>query len=64
VVGSGSMHALGQILSKQFLERKFGVQGLYYDQDSETFVKNVFERDLNVVDTTVKIIGDTSRPRA
>jgi hypothetical protein len=53
VTDDGHVNPLGQILAHDFLEYRVGREGLYCDNQGETFLIEHPGRDLDLVDTSV-----------
>jgi len=60
VDGGGNLRPLGQVLAHDFIDCLVGVRGLYYDDQNETFLRDLGEQEFNVFDT--RIAFATSSP--
>lgn len=55
VAQAGHFQPLGQILAHRFLDCLVGIQGLYYDNESEAFLRDPPYGDLSIIDTSIAI---------
>jgi hypothetical protein len=56
IAEAGQVQPLGQVLAHRILDCEVGIQGLYYDDQSESFVRGVGEEDLSILDTSIAFV--------
>ena len=63
VANAGHFEPLGQMLANRFLECRIGILGLYYDNESERFLRERWKGDIDVVDTRIAVGEPQGPPR-